>query len=119
MFVLFFYFKKAFDSVPHVSLISKLTTLNLNSHLLQWIVNYLSNRQQFIGVNGKTSTTSQILSRVPQESVLAPLLYLIYKMTSLIWNLMMVTYYSTLMIYHSIIQYNYCLVDYVHLQQIH
>ena len=46
-----FYFKKAFDSVPHVFLISKLTALNPNPYLLQWIVHYLSNRHQCTNVS--------------------------------------------------------------------
>ena len=59
-------------------LISKLTALNLDPHLLQWIGNYLNNHQQCIGVHGKTSTNSQVMSGVPQGSVLGPLLFLIY-----------------------------------------
>ena len=70
--------KKAFDGVPHVSLINKLTALNINPYLLQWIVDYLSNRHQYIGVNGKTSTSSRVLLGVPQGSILGPLLFLIY-----------------------------------------
>ena len=115
MFVLFFFFK-AFDSVPHVSLISKLIALNLNPHLLQWIVNYLSNRQQYIGVNGKTSTTSQVMSGVPQGSVLGPLLFLMYinDITSVELNDgNLLLYADDILLYHPI----YCLDDYVHLQQ--
>ena len=61
-----------------MSLINKLTALNINPYLLQWIVDYLSNLRQYIGVNGKTSISSRVLSGVPQASVLGPLLFLIY-----------------------------------------
>ena len=40
----FFDLRKAFDSVPHTPLLDKLSALQLNVHLLQWIHSYLSNR---------------------------------------------------------------------------
>jgi len=42
----FFDFKKAFDMVPHMPLMSKLEELNLDHHVLVWINNYLANRHQ-------------------------------------------------------------------------
>ena len=99
-----------------MSLISKLTALNLNPHLLQRIVNYLSNRQQYIGVNGKTSTTSQVMLGVLQGSVLGPHLFLIYidDITNVELNDgNLLLYADDILLYHPI----YCLDDYVHLQQ--
>ena len=43
-----------------------------------WIHNFLSNRQQYVAVNGTPSSKVQIRSGVPQESVLCPLLFLIH-----------------------------------------
>ena len=76
--LVFFDFRKAFDSVPHKPLLNKLKDIGLNDYLLRWICNYLYNRHQYVVVDGESSPPTQVLSGVPQGSVLGPLLFLIY-----------------------------------------
>ena len=45
---------------------------------LEWIHNFLSNRQQCIAISGTTSSEAQTRSGVSQGSVLRPLLFLIH-----------------------------------------
>ena len=54
--------QKAFDSVPHATLISKLSNLDIPSHLVAWISSYLCSRKQQVGVSGANSTTVDVIS---------------------------------------------------------
>ena len=69
---------KAFDKVWHDGLIFKLKQNGISGSLLQLFENYLLNRNQRVVLNGSLSNYSVIESRVPQGSVLDPLLFLIY-----------------------------------------
>jgi hypothetical protein len=75
---IFIDFKKAFDTVDHKILISKLEHYGIRGPALQWLKSYITDRQQFAFVNGKNSTMQKITCGVPQGSVLGPLLFLIY-----------------------------------------
>ena len=69
---------KAFDKVWHKGLLFKLRKIGIDSNLLLWFENYLSNRQQQVVINGKVSTLLTVGAGVPQGSILGPLLFLIY-----------------------------------------
>ena len=75
---IFIDFQKAFDTVDHGILLSKLEHYGIRGPVLQWVKSYITNRQQYAYVNGKNSTKQQITCGVPQGSVLGPLLFLIY-----------------------------------------
>ncbi|KAI0235388.1 hypothetical protein LSAT2_014094 [Lamellibrachia satsuma] len=59
-------FAKAFDKVPHLRLLSKLTSYGITGNTQNWIKSFLSNRKQRVSVNGVLSDITDVTSGVPQ-----------------------------------------------------
>ena len=70
--------EKAFDTVNHHILLSKLHHYGIRGVANKWFSSYLSNRYQKVALNGESSTTLPVSCGVPQGSILGPLLFLIY-----------------------------------------
>ena len=75
---LFIDLRKAFDTVDHQSLTSKLLCYGVENTELKWIEDYLSNRSQIVSFEGEKSREEKIMFGVPQGSILGPLLFLIH-----------------------------------------
>jgi len=76
---LFIDLSKAFDTANHNIFIKKLhQNYGLNGTALQLFTSYLTNRKQYIVVNGAKSNCRSITCGIPQGSTLGPLLFIMY-----------------------------------------
>ena len=71
-------FSAAFDRVNHEALIFKLRQLGIGGSFLNILIEFLSNRKQRVVVDGHCGEWSNVVSGVPQGSVLGPLLFILY-----------------------------------------
>ena len=71
-------FKKAFDTVDHNILLTKLENYDIRGLVYSWIHSYLNNRRQYVSINGTNSTCLNIACGVPQGSILGPILFILY-----------------------------------------
>ena len=69
---------KAFDCIDHKILLTKTKRYGVHSTPLRCIRSYLTNREHFVSWNQIQSTSLNLNIGVPQGSMLAPLLFLIY-----------------------------------------
>ena len=69
---------KAFDTINHEILLKKMHHYGIRGVANDWLRSYLFDRQQFVELNGCTSSRLPILTGVPQGSILGPLLFIIY-----------------------------------------
>ena len=69
---------KAFDCLSHDLLIAKLAAYGFDYNSIKLLYSYLTNRHQRVRLNSNYSTWSEIITGVPQGSILGPLLFNIY-----------------------------------------
>ena len=73
--VIYLDFCKAFDKIPHRRLLKKLEKYGIKGKVLNWIKDFLSERQQRVFIKGSSSTWTDVASGVPQGSVLGTTLF--------------------------------------------
>ena len=71
-------FSAAFVRVNHQGILYRLSSVGIGGSVLSVLTKFLSNRSQFVLVDGYRSKLVNVVLGVPQGSVLGPLLFLLY-----------------------------------------
>ena len=71
-------FAKAFDSIVHKKLLFKLKAYGVHGLFLNWIKSFLTDRIKRVRVGKCISDILTVTSGVPQDSVLSPILFIVY-----------------------------------------
>ena len=75
---IFLDYAKAFDKVDHQLLLEKMTRYGFPPNLVSWIHSFLTNRSQVVVVKGAHSREEEVISGVPQGTVLGPILFILF-----------------------------------------
>ena len=75
-FTVFLDIRKAFDTIDHNILLTKLNYYGISNEDLQLFVSYLCDRRQCCNINGHVSSFKTIKYGVPQGTILGPILYM-------------------------------------------
>ena len=76
--IIFLDIKKAFDTVNHSILLSKLKHYGIKDIALNWFKSFITGRKQQTRVGSRTSNLTDISSGVPQGSILGPILFTLF-----------------------------------------
>ena len=68
---------KAFDRILHQKLLIKIKAHGIDGKVYNWIKTWFNGREHRVEIDGRQSNWSEVISRVPQRSVLNPLLLII------------------------------------------
>ena len=68
----------AFDAVCRIVLIDKLNKISLQKKIIKWVNSFLSQRNIYVKIKNPRSTKFSPTAGVPQGTVVAPMLFLIF-----------------------------------------
>ena len=69
---------RAFDTVWHPALLTKLSSCGIQGHLNSWLTDFLFCRSQHVALNGVLSSPLPVQVGAPQGSVLGPVIFLVF-----------------------------------------